>query len=79
MTRGLSKPGKVLRLRKFLYGLKQSPQKFFLHLKTNLENIGFVESEFNACLFISDKVICIEYVDDTLFFSPDQEHITQLI
>jgi hypothetical protein len=59
--------------------LKQAPRNFFLRLKSNLENIGFVQSKFDACLFISDKVVCMAYVKDTLFFSPDQEHITQLI
>jgi hypothetical protein len=79
MPRGFAEPGKVLHLRKSLYGLNQAPQSFVLHLKSNLENIRFIQSKFDACLFISDKVICIVYVDDTLFFSPYQEHIAQLI
>jgi hypothetical protein len=79
IPRGFVEPGKVLRLRKSLYGFKQAPRNFFLHLESSLENISFVQSEFDACLFISDKVICIVYVDDTLFFSPDQEHITKQI
>jgi hypothetical protein len=79
MPRGFAKPVKVLRLQKSLYRLKQAPRNFFLHLKSNLENIGFVQSKFDACRFISDKVFCIVYVGDTLFFSPDQEHSTQLI
>jgi Reverse transcriptase (RNA-dependent DNA polymerase) len=41
MPRGFSKPGKVLKLKKSLYGLKQAPRNFFLHLKAQLEAIGF--------------------------------------
>jgi hypothetical protein len=31
------------------------------------------------CLFISDKVICLVYVDDTLFFSPNEDFINEVI
>jgi hypothetical protein len=80
MPRGFSKPGKVLRLKKSLYGLKQSPRNFFQHLKSKLESIGFVAAtNIDSCLFISDKVICLCYVDDTLLFSPKQEWIDEVI
>ena len=32
MPRGYKDPGKVLKLTKSLYGLKQSPRNFFLHM-----------------------------------------------
>ena len=70
MPKGFSEPGKVLKLKKSLYGLKQAPRNFFQHLKGKLEKIGFVSSDSDPCLFISDRVICIVYVDDTLLFSP---------
>jgi len=31
--------------------------------------VGFKQSEVDPCLFISEKVTCLVYVDDTLFFS----------
>jgi hypothetical protein len=37
--------GKDLKLKKSLYGLKQSPMNFFLHLKGKLEKLGFTQSE----------------------------------
>jgi len=47
-------------------------------LKANLESVGFVsQTDIDPCLFISDKVICLTYVDDTLFFSPRQEYINE--
>jgi hypothetical protein len=79
MPKGFSEPGKVLKLKKSLYGLKQAPRNFFQHLKGKLEKIGFVSSESDPCLFISDKVICIVYVDDTLLFSPRPEYIDEVL
>jgi hypothetical protein len=72
LPKGFKQPEKVLRLKKSLYGLRQSPRNWFLHLKDNFAKVGFKQSEYDACLFVSDKVICIVYVDDTLFFSPRQ-------
>jgi hypothetical protein len=71
--------GKVLRLKKSLYGLRQSPINWFLHLKDKFAQVGFKQSEYDACLFVSDRVICIVYVDDTLFFFPRQEYIDEMI
>jgi len=80
MPRGFSEPGKVLKLKKLLYGLKQSPRNFFQFLKSKLEGIGFESAQdVDPCLFISDKVICLVYVDDTLFYSPKKEYIDDAI
>jgi hypothetical protein len=60
--------------------LKQSPRNFFLHLKAQLEAVGLESNpDIDPCLFVSDKVICLVYVDDTLFFSPKQEYIDEVI
>ena len=76
MPHGFSEPAKVLKLKKSLNGLKQAPRNFFQHLlKGNLEGIGFTSSPADLCLFISEKVICVVYVDDTLLFSPRPEYI----
>ena len=80
MPRGFKVPGKVLRLKRSLYGLKQSPRNFFNHLKGNLEKVGFeAMTDLDPCLFVSDKVICLSYVDDTLWFSPEQRHIDEAL
>jgi hypothetical protein len=63
-----------------LFGLKQSPRNFFAHLKEKLELIGFESiTDVDPCRFISDNVICLIWVDDTLFFSPKQEYTDQVI
>ena len=70
MPRGFAKTGHVWKLKKSLYGLRQSPRNFFLFLKSKLEAIGFEQAtEVDPCLFISDKVICLVYVNDTLLFA----------
>jgi len=80
MPRGFSEPSKVLKLKHSLYGLKQSPRNFFQHLKGKLEGIGFESAmDVDPCLFISDKVICLVYVDDTLFCSPKKEYILNVV
>ena len=80
MPRGFKQSGKVLKLKKSLYGLKQSPVNFFNFIKGKLEKTGFTSCEaVDPCLFISDKVICIVYVDDTLFFSPQEKYIDEAI
>lgn len=78
--RGYPSPGKVLKLKKSLYGLRQAPRNWFQHLKKNLEAIGFNNCEdVDPCLFVSDKVICLVYVDDTLLYSEDSKYIDEVI
>ena len=81
MPRGFSEAGKVLKLNKSLYGLRQSLRNFFLHLKEKLEqpHIGFHQSKSNPYLFISDKVLCLVHVNNTLFFSPQQRYIDEVV
>ncbi|KAG7370589.1 reverse transcriptase RNA-dependent DNA polymerase [Nitzschia inconspicua] len=81
MPRGFAEEGKVLKLRRSLYGLKQSPRNFFLHLKSNLEACGFrnPSPDTDPCLFVWDKVVCVVYVDDTLLSSPRSEWIDEAI
>jgi hypothetical protein len=77
--RGFATPGKVLKLKKSLYGLKQSPRNFYNFLKAKLEFVGFTQSDSDQCLFISEKVVCLVYVDDTLLFAKDMKDIDDII
>ena len=80
MPRGFAEHGQVLKLKRSLYGLKQSPRNFFLFLKSKLEAAGFRnQEEIDPCLFMSDKCICLVYVDDTLFYAPKAEFIEKAI
>ena len=79
MPKGFTLPNKVWRLKKSLYGLAQSPRNFFIHTKTQLTTkFGFTQSEADPCLFISDTVICLIYVEDALLFYKDATAIDEL-
>jgi Reverse transcriptase (RNA-dependent DNA polymerase) len=80
MPQGFTEPGKVLKLNRSLYRLKQAPRNLFSYLKSKLESVGFRSAEIiDPCLFVSDNVICLVYVDDTLFFSPREDVIDEII
>jgi hypothetical protein len=61
----------VLKLLKSLYGLKQDPHAFFEKLRTWLLERGFTQYQFDPCLFLKKNMICVVYVDDTIFAVPD--------
>lgn len=69
---------KVLKLKRTLYGLQQSPRAFWQYVTERLQKCGMTQSEFNPCLFISDTVICVVYVDNLLFWSAEESHINSL-
>ena len=79
MPKGFQQDGCVLKLKKSIYGLKQLPINFFLHLKERLESLGFEQSDSDQCLFISDKVICLVYVDDTLLYDKSMTDVEEAI
>ena len=78
MPQGFSRPGKVIKLRKTLYGLRAAPRAFWKFMVNKLDECGMKQSEQDPCLFIGEKVICICYVDDFLFWSRDESDIADL-
>jgi len=70
---------KVLKLRKSLYGLKQSPRTFYQHLSQGLKNRGWKPSTIDPCLFMKHNMICVIYVDDTIFAGQNQTDIEREI
>jgi hypothetical protein len=71
--------GKVFKLLKTIYGLKQSSMEWFKDIKSTILSLGYIQSEYDACLFISGDPssgifsLLVVYVDDILCFtnSPD--------
>jgi hypothetical protein len=64
MTLGFSQHSKngtrkVLKLKKTLYGLCQSPQAFWKYITEKLEACRLEQSKVDPCLFVGTKVICI--------------------
>ena len=80
MPRLYEKPGHVLKLKRSIYGLKQSPKNFFNRVKEGMEARGFKQhTELDPCLFISKNVICLTYVDDCLYFARTEQAIDKAI
>ena len=69
----------VLRLKKNLYGLKQASYNWSELLKAGLTQLGFTQSEIDPCLYFKKDVICAIYVDDTIFWSPNESKIDSTI
>ena len=69
MPLGFRIPGKVLKLKKTLYGLRQSPRAFWKYLIEKMEMCGLEQSNLDPCLFVGERVIAISYVDDLIFWS----------
>ena len=76
MPFGFFKPGKVWKLHRALYGLKQSGRLWYLTLKQWMEDYGFQVNPIDPCVFIlhmgSSWVIAWVYVDDMGCFSNDK-------
>ena len=72
----------VARLRKCLYGLQQSPQRWFLTIRKVLLQLGFKASEFDPCLFFKiegEKLnLLLLYVDDMLLAFENAELVNIL-
>ena len=66
----------VCRLKKSLYGLKQSPRMWYQKFDTYIWGLGFTRSKEDHCVYfklIGDRVIYLFlYVDDMLLIGNDK-------
>ena len=69
---------RVLRLKKTIHILCQSLRSFCKYLTKKLIAIIMLQSNLDSCIFISDKFICILYVDDLIFCYKDKSCIRYL-
>ena len=81
MPSGYSKPGKVLKLNKALYGLRRSPLLWQQKLTNEMTKLGFKEIPQEPCIVQKDGIICFFYVDDIVFAyrKNQQSDVTDLI
>ena len=68
-------PGKVLRLNRNLYGMRESPLNWFRTLSAGLERIGLRPCPSEPCLFTKKGILVIVYVDDCIFVGRDKKKI----
>ena len=68
-----------MKLDKSLYGLVQAPLYWYNKLTGALASHGFEPSDHDKCLFYGNGMVALIYVDDVVFFGPDQDKIDKLI
>ncbi|BBG95254.1 HXXXD-type acyl-transferase family protein [Prunus dulcis] len=77
-----SKEGMVCKLRKCLYGLKQSPRAWFRRFAASMRKSWYVQSNSNHTLFLKGHkgklTASIIYVDDIIVTGDDQAEIQSL-
>ncbi|GKD98566.1 retrovirus-related pol polyprotein from transposon TNT 1-94 [Tanacetum coccineum] len=75
-------PNIVCRLKKSLYGLKQTNRQWFNKLTTFLLSLGFLQSYADTSLFTSTKGTCfmalLIYMDDILLTGNDKKMIQSI-
>jgi len=75
-AKGMERGKHVLRLRRALYGLKQAGLAWWRVLKKSMEELGFVNLDSDAGLFMcldeasQTFVVAVIYVDDAIFLGP---------
>jgi len=72
----------VYRLKKSLYGLKQSPREWYRTIAPVLNEFGFIRCESDHSIFISRKsgstTYIALYVDDLLIISDNDDHLAEI-
>ncbi|CAI7895787.1 unnamed protein product [Closterium sp. NIES-53] len=75
--------GRVLRLKKALYGLNQALRQWYLKLQGVLEEIGFTPSTADHSLFMlgegEQRSFMVVYVDDILIFLPSSDLVKEVM
>ena len=82
---GFIVPGKedfVCKLKKSLYGLKQSPRKWYKRFDSFMISHGFERSQYDSCVYIKfvdgSPIYLLLYVDDMLIAAKSKKEITTL-
>ena len=71
----------VCKLRRSLYGLKQSPRCWNFLLDSKIKSFGFIQTPSDPCIYVStkgDMLIIPVYVDDILLASKDVDRINDI-
>ena len=68
-----------IRLRKSLYDQAKAARLWYEKLRNVLLERVFVTSKVDPCMFMSNTVICVVYLDDCLFWARSQSDIDNLM
>ena len=80
---GYGKPGTVYKLKRALYGLKQSSRQWSKKFSTELKRLGFTPLKSDTCVYVrrrkGDKITVVAvYVDDCVLTGSDTEGIREV-
>jgi hypothetical protein len=78
-TSGIDSKQLCLKLNKSLYGLKEAPKLWADFLAGALERQGFVATAQDAAVFHGHGMAIAVYVDDVLFYGPDEQKMEEVI
>lgn len=83
--KGFVIPGKenlVCRLKKSLYGLKQSPRQWYKRFDSFMLSRGFKRSDYDSCVYLKivngSAIYLLLYVDDMLIVAKEKSEIAKL-
>ncbi|KAI0992679.1 hypothetical protein K3495_g15506, partial [Podosphaera aphanis] len=81
LPEGYRQENHVARLKRCIYGLKQSPREWYFRLVEYLKPFGFVSSLFDPCVLVHDSksLIIAIYVDDIILFGENSDLIEQTV
>ena len=69
----------IMKLKKSLYGLKQSARSWYNTMASWLENKGFQISEADPCLFTNNGTILFVWVDEIIVIGPKKEELLNML
>jgi hypothetical protein len=81
--RELGKEGYVCKLKKSLYGLKQSPRQWYKRFDSFMLSIEFTRCEYDSCVYFKvladgSYIYLLLYVDDMLIAASNMKDVNQL-
>ena len=66
--------GKSLNCEKLCMDYAKAKKKFWQYVVEKMEACNMPQSTLDPCLFVGDKVVCICYVDDLIFWGKISMH-----
>ena len=78
LPRGINFPGlnrnkHCLRIKKNIYGGKDSGRTWYLHLRKGLESLGFQSTNNDECIFIRGTTVLLIYTDDVIIIDKESD------
>lgn len=66
-------------LKKSLYGISIVPRLFYENIHNAMTELGFIQSDFNPCLYLSSDIFVIFYVDDAGIAARNEDKVYKFI